>query len=93
MLKNAKEAIKNKGCIEIGLGREGEFVVLSIADSGVGVEERELDMIFNPFYSRKADGMGLGLAYVKKIVEEHGGRINVTSRKGKGTTFNMAFHV
>ncbi|UCD06292.1 MAG: HAMP domain-containing histidine kinase [candidate division WOR-3 bacterium] len=93
LLKNAKEAIKNKGHIEICLGREGEFVVLSIADSGVGVEERELDMIFNPFYSRKADGMGLGLAYVKKIVEEHGGRINVTSRKGKGTAFNLAFRV
>ncbi|MDH4209904.1 MAG: HAMP domain-containing histidine kinase [candidate division WOR-3 bacterium] len=93
LLKNAKEAIKNKGHIELVIGRKDEFVFLSIADSGVGVEERELEMIFNPFFSRKAEGMGLGLAYVKKIVEEHGGRIEVASKKGKGTTFTLEFPV
>ncbi len=93
LLKNAKEAIKNKGHIELVIGRKDEIVFLSIADSGVGVEERELDMIFNPFFSRKAEGMGLGLAYVKKIVEEHGGRIVVASRKGKGTTFTLEFSI
>jgi signal transduction histidine kinase len=93
LLKNAKEAIRNKGHIELVIGRREDSVFLSITDSGVGVEERELDMIFNPFFSRKADGMGLGLAYVKKIVDEHGGRIEVTSRKGKGSTFTLEFPI
>lgn len=93
LLKNAKEAIRNRGCIEMAIARKEESVFLSITDNGVGVEERELDMIFNPFFSRKADGMGLGLAYVKKIVDEHGGRIEVNSRKGKGSTFTLGFPI
>jgi signal transduction histidine kinase len=91
LLKNAKEAIKERGQIEIMTGRKDERVFLSISDNGVGIEEAELEMIFNPFFSRKADGMGLGLAYVRKVIEEHGGRITVTSQKGKGTTFTLEF--
>ncbi|UCG30374.1 MAG: HAMP domain-containing histidine kinase [candidate division WOR-3 bacterium] len=91
LLKNAKEAIRGKGQIEIVAGRKDESMILSITDSGVGVEERELDMIFNPFFTRKAEGMGLGLAYVRKVIEEHGGRVEVVSKKGKGTTFSLEF--
>lgn len=93
LLKNAKEAIRDRGQIEIVMGRKDGGVFLSIADNGVGIEEAELEMIFNPFFSRKADGMGLGLAYVRKVIEEHSGRINVTSSKGKGTTFSLEFAV
>ena len=91
LLKNCVESITGKGKIEINAGVEDEVVVLSVADNGVGIEKEELDKIFNPFYSKKEEGMGLGLAYVKKIVELHSGRISVKSKKGEGTTFTLVF--
>jgi signal transduction histidine kinase len=91
LLKNAKEAIRNKGLIEVETGRANGAAYVVVRDSGTGMDSQEVDMIFNPFFSRKADGMGLGLAYVKKIVEQHEGRIEVISRKGKGSTFTLRF--
>lgn len=87
VLKNAREAIRGKGQIELTTGRKEGTIYLSIKDDGVGIDAGEQDSIFNPFFSRKAEGMGLGLAYVRKVAEEHGIRISVQSRKGKGTTF------
>lgn len=91
LLKNAKEAIKGKGKIEIETGETNGCVCLSVRDSGVGMATEEIEMVFNPFFSRKAEGMGLGLAYVKKVVEEHNGRVEVTSKKGSGSTFTLKF--
>lgn len=87
LLKNAKEAIKGKGQIKILTGVKDGTCFVSIEDSGVGMDSDELEMVFNPFFSKKAEGMGLGLAYVKKVIEEHGGRVEVRSKKGKGATF------
>lgn len=87
LLKNAREAVAGKGHIELATGRRDNAVFLAVKDDGVGIEAGELDSIFNPFYSKKAEGMGLGLAYVRKVAEEHGARITVQSKKGKGTTF------
>jgi signal transduction histidine kinase len=91
LLKNAKEAIRNKGSIEVETSEADNFVFLTVKDSGVGMDSQETEMIFNPFFSRKADGMGLGLAYVKRILEEHNGRIEVTSKKNRGSTFTLRF--
>jgi signal transduction histidine kinase len=93
ILKNAKEAIRGKGGIQIETGAVDGFVFLSVKDSGMGMDVEEREMIFNPFFSKKTEGMGLGLAYVKKVVEEHDGRVEVVSRKGRGATFTLKFPV
>ncbi len=92
LLKNSVEAIKEKkGIINIEVGKEGDYVCLVIADNGPGIDVQELDKIFRPFYSKKEGGMGLGLAYVKKIMELHNGRVDVESKKGQGTAFTVKF--
>jgi len=91
LMKNAKEAIDGKGQIEVETALTDGMVCLSIRDSGMGIDSSEVEMVFNPFFSRKAGGMGLGLAYVKKVVEEHGGRVDVISKKGKGSIFTLRF--
>ncbi len=94
LLKNSIEAIKDaKGRIDIDVGVHDDFVCISITDNGRGIDEQDLNKIFSPFYSRKEEGMGLGLAYVKKIVDLHSGRIEVKSKKGQGTTFTLQLPV
>jgi signal transduction histidine kinase len=93
LLKNAKEAIKGRGSIEVETGEVDGSVFVCVRDSGCGIDVSEMDLIFNPFFSRKTEGMGLGLAYVKKIIDEHGGRIEAASHKGKGSTFVLRFPV
>ena len=87
LFKNSYEAIKGKGRVIINVQADNEFIILTIIDTGKGVSARELEKIFTPFYSGKADGMGLGLAYVSRVIELHNGRIQVESELGKGTTF------
>jgi signal transduction histidine kinase len=60
-----------------------------VRDSGVGIAEADLEHIFEPFFSRKPDGTGLGLATTARIVEDHKGTIDVKSKPGKGTTFTI----
>jgi len=91
LLKNAKEAITGKGLIEVETGEADDAVYVVVRDSGRGMDSQEVDMIFNPFFSRKTDGMGLGLAYVKRVVDEHNGRVEVISKKGRGATFTLKF--
>jgi signal transduction histidine kinase len=62
-----------------------------LRDSGPGIADQDLAKIFDPFFSTKAKGTGLGLALVQQIVTEHGGRIEVTSGAGEGTTFTLIF--
>jgi signal transduction histidine kinase len=68
-------------------------VRIEIEDTGPGVPARERDQIFNPFYTTKERGTGLGLAIAHKIVEEHGGTIDVASTLGVGTTFCIVLPV
>jgi signal transduction histidine kinase len=77
------------GTLSVRLWREGDFVKISIRDTGVGIIPDELPNIFKPFYTTKSAGSGLGLAICKKIVDEHGGQIEVESTVGKGTTFTI----
>lgn len=65
--------------------REGGYFVFSIIDSGIGIEPALIDKIFEPFFSTKEGGLGLGLSMTKRVIEEHGGSIEVFSTKDKGT--------
>ncbi len=89
LLRNAIDAIEDEGRVKIETGEDDDHIYIAIQDSGIGIEAPDLDTIFNPFYSRKNQGIGLGLAYVKKIVELHNGRIEVQSEPGKGTEFTI----
>ena len=66
-----------------------EWVAVSFTDTGVGITEESVDKIFEPLFTTKAKGIGLGLALVKTLVEGHGGTIGVESQVGKGTTFTV----
>ena len=66
-----------------------EWVAISFADTGVGIPEKNLDKIFEPLFTTKAKGIGLGLALVRTLVEGHGGTVEVQSEVGKGSTFTV----
>uniref|UniRef100_A0A7V4N453 histidine kinase n=1 Tax=Thermodesulfobacterium geofontis TaxID=1295609 RepID=A0A7V4N453_9BACT len=89
LLVNAEEATKEGDKIWITTQKEGDFVVISVKDTGEGIPEEFLDKIFDPFFTTKVTGSGLGLACVERIVREHGGKITVFSKKGEGTEFKV----
>jgi signal transduction histidine kinase len=66
-----------------------DCVEIAVIDRGVGIEPAQRDSIFNPFFTTKPEGVGLGLAIVSKIVDEHGGKITVESDPGKGSIFHV----
>ncbi|HSG08510.1 MAG TPA: ATP-binding protein [Longimicrobiales bacterium] len=88
---NAVEAMENGGTLTVTLRGDSDTVCIDIADTGVGIPEEVLPLIFEPFFSTKEDerGVGLGLAVVYGIVHRHGGSIDVRSEIGKGTTFHL----
>ena len=85
LLLNAVEAMPMGGDLTITTGINGETLSLVIQDTGLGMPEERVKKIFEPFNSDKAGGLGLGMPYAKKIIEEHGGTIRVESRVGEGT--------
>jgi two-component system phosphate regulon sensor histidine kinase PhoR len=95
LVDNAIRYTKPGGRVEVTLSAEGDEVVLSVADTGVGIPTRELPRIFERFYrvdrarSRETGGTGLGLSIVKHVIENHGGTVNVTSELGRGTCFEV----
>ncbi len=70
---------------------EGGGVKISVADNGIGIADDFIDKIFEPKFTTKSSGMGLGLGMVKNIVETYGGSIDFTSQPGKGTVFTAIF--
>jgi len=87
LLLNAIQAIEGPGTIKVKLKPQGLFAAIVVADSGRGISPEHLPNIFRPFYTTKGDGTGLGLSLARRIVEEHHGRIEVTSTVGKGSKF------
>jgi PAS domain S-box-containing protein len=83
-------AAKNVQSVKTGfseLPQEGKYVEISIKDNGAGISEEYLSKIFDPYFTTKAKGSGLGLATCYSIIKNHGGVIHVSSKMGKGTTF------
>lgn len=95
LLTNAIKYNRDGGEIKFKIAKEDGFALVQISDNGIGIEEELLDRIFERFYvvdnsrSKKISSTGLGLSIVKHIVEAHGGRIEVTSEVGKGSTFTI----
>jgi two-component system NtrC family sensor kinase len=91
LLVNAGQAIEDKGNVWISTRLQGNKVVISIRDDGVGIEREYLDKIFDPFFTTKpvGEGTGLGLSITHEIIEKHNGEISVESELGKGTTFTV----
>ena len=82
---------KKKKEVKIGLSEEGEEIAISVSDRGEGIVKKDLDHIFEPFFSTRPERIGLGLTFVKRVMEEHGGRIEVDSRLKRGTTVTLLF--
>ena len=91
LTKNAVDAMQGEGKIDITLSSTTNSIVIDVADTGKGIARKNFDTVFNPGYTTKKRGWGLGLTLVKRIIEEyHGGRIYVKeSEIGKGTTFRI----
>jgi hypothetical protein len=87
LLLNALQAIEHNGKIAVTVKPQGKMAVVEVADNGRGIPPDQLPNIFRPFYTTKGDGTGLGLSLARRIVEDHQGRIDVSSALGKGTTF------
>ncbi len=87
ILTNSIEAIEKKGIISIYLQERQETVLLRISDNGEGLKPENLENIFEPYFSTKASGTGLGLPIAKKIIADHGGEIHSELNQPKGMTF------
>jgi two-component system, NtrC family, sensor histidine kinase HydH len=90
LLQNAAQASPADAGLTVRTRRlDGNSVEVAVIDRGAGIAAANLENIFNPFFTTKTDGVGLGLAIVSKIVDEHGGRILVESDPGNGTIFRV----
>lgn len=89
LMINAIQAMPDGGSLNVSLRPNNSRLEIEFADTGVGIAPEALEQIFEPYYSTKDTGIGLGLPLTKKIVEEHGGQIEVESAPGKGTTFTV----
>ena len=88
LFRNSVDAIKGKGSIDVSLEKiKDEQALLIFSDTGEGIEKANLEKIFLPLFSTKAQGIGFGLSLVKMIIEAHQGKIEVVSEKGKGAQF------
>ena len=110
LVSNAVEAMPHGGTLSIKTGNryvdsflkgydtinEGDYVILSVSDTGVGISPEDISRIFEPFYTRKEmgrSGTGLGMSVVWATVKDHNGYIDIKTKKGKGTTVDLFFPV
>lgn len=89
LLRNAKDATPRGGQIMVSTARDGAHVLLRVTDTGAGIPVDVLPRIFDPYFSTKKAGTGLGLPTVRRVAEEHGGSVTVQSDAGKGTQFTL----
>ena len=90
LLNNAVQALDEQGEIDVSISSDSKFVIIRIKDSGSGIPDENLDKIFEPMFTTKKTGTGLGLVICKSIVEQHGGTITVSN---KPTTFTIKLPV
>jgi signal transduction histidine kinase len=93
LLLNSIQAIDGAGEVHVEVAHHNGSASVSVADNGPGITAEHLPNIFRPFYTTKGKGTGLGLSLAKRIVEDHGGQIGVTSELGHGTRFEVTLPV
>ncbi|HEY2341387.1 MAG TPA: ATP-binding protein [Chthoniobacteraceae bacterium] len=89
VIKNAFQAMKTGGILHIRTDLEDQYVSITFTDTGGGISAENLSKVFEPYYTTKASGSGLGLLIVRRIVREHGGEIDLVSSEGKGLTLTI----
>jgi two-component system, NtrC family, sensor kinase len=89
LVLNGIQAISGTGEVQVSLRTESGFAVIQVADTGRGIAAEALPRIFKPFFTTRKEGTGLGLSLANSIVQSHGGRIEVSSKPGKGTQFKV----
>jgi signal transduction histidine kinase len=89
VIRNAFQAMKSGGILRIRTDMDDRFVSIKFADTGGGIPEAEMSKIFEPYFTTKAAGSGLGLLIVRRIVREHGGEIELLNDSGKGLALTM----
>ncbi|MDD5077095.1 MAG: ATP-binding protein [Sphaerochaetaceae bacterium] len=94
IIKNAMNAMEHTGgYLTVTTKLEQDHVLLSFTDTGIGMSEQTLSKIFEPYFTTKSTGSGLGLTMVFKVIKEHNGEVNVSSHLGEGTTFTISLPV
>jgi len=89
LVKNAIQAMTRGGTLTLQTAEGSDGVWVSVADTGGGIPQEQINRIFEPFYTTKEKGSGLGLMIVQRIMRAHGGRIELESQVGRGTTFRI----
>jgi two-component system sensor histidine kinase HydH len=89
LIMNAIQAMNNSGKVDIKMVERDNDIIIEISDTGHGIPQNIVTKIFEPLFTTKQTGTGLGLASCKKIIEQHNGTIDVTSTVGQGTTFTI----
>jgi len=89
LIRNSFQAMEQPGHVQFSLHQEDKLAVIQVRDNGKGIANGEIDKIFDPFYTTKEDGTGLGLSLCQKIIEDHNGEITVSSEVGLDTVFTV----
>ena len=89
VILNAFQAMPEGGTLTIRTTKTGEKFSIVVEDTGIGISEEKAGRIFDPFFTTKGQGLGLGLALTKRIIEEHKGKVDFKSVVGKGSTITM----
>jgi len=95
LLMNAIQAMPKASRLGLSgrMSRDGHWVELTIQDSGIGIPPEDIDKLFDPFFSTKEGGIGLGLSIAHRIIDQHRGKIEVESKPGKGTLFTISLPI
>jgi signal transduction histidine kinase len=89
VIKNSFEAMKSRGILRIRTDMDESHVIVRFSDTGGGISAENLSRVFEPYFTTKTSGTGLGLLIVRRIVREHGGELSIESSEGKGLTLTI----
>ncbi|GAG41033.1 unnamed protein product, partial [marine sediment metagenome] len=93
IFRNALEAMPDGGRLSVTSWQDGDYFTFSIADTGVGIDKSNMEKLFTAFFTTKSTGSGLGLPISSQIINNHGGSIGISSRKGEGSVFHITLPV
>ncbi|MCU9931114.1 HAMP domain-containing histidine kinase, partial [Escherichia coli] len=79
--------------IAVSIKKQSNNVLITVSDNGIGIAKEDFNRIFEPKFTTKSSGMGLGLGIIKNIIENYKGTITLESQKGKGTTFTVSLPI